>query len=265
MSQKSDARPIRDNCRRHWRRLILLLLPVSIAYGCLLALEGVAISWIDRWLPISTFESATWAALFVTAGLTFCRLCLIGVGVWLVLNRCLPTHRHFARFVLTWTVASASITAALLLIDLCQHALQYGGGNYPGETVRSILLLTIYAKIVLCFPGVRLLFGTVQPVASPSVLISWKSVSFVESIALYLLLLILKLLVESVFVTVLSYLPFVAPFWFIPDELSRLRYFVGQGTRIVAESVGVLFYIALFITSRGLITRTTSLPTIDRQ
>ena len=92
-----------------------------------------------------------------------------------------------------------------------------------------------------------------------------KSVSFAESAALYLLLLILKLIVESAFVTVVSYLPFVAPFWFIPDELSRVRYFVGQGTRIVAESLGVLFYIAFFIASTRLIARRTSMPTADRE
>lgn len=259
------SQPVDDDCRRHWRRLVLFLFPVVIAYGLLLALEGVAISWIDRWLPISTFESATRAALFVTAVLTFIRLCIIGLGVWLVLILCRQEHRQMARFALAWMVGSALVAAALLAVDLWQHMLQYGGGTYSGQTVRSILLLTIYAKVVLCYPAARLLFGTIRLGAKQNWFMSWRSVSFAESAALYLLLLILKLIVESAFVTVVSYLPFVAPFWFIPDELSRMRYFVSQGTRIVSESLGVLAYIAFFIASARLIARRASMPTSGRE
>ncbi len=254
MPQSSESRALLVYCRRHWLTLFLLLLPVIITYALLLALEGVAISSIDQWLPVSSFESATRASLFVTASLTFCRLGLIGIGVWVVLNRWQPTSRPAAHFALLWALASALVTGAVLAIDLWQHKLQYGGGNYTGEIVRSILLLTIYAKLLLCYPGVRLLCSTVRSVGTRNWSTIWSTVPIVESIALYCCVLMLKLTIESVFVTAMSYLPFVAPFWFIPDELSRTRYFVGQGTRIVAECVGVLFYVAFFVA----ISRTTS-------
>ena len=67
----------------------------------------------------------------------------------------------------------------------------------------------------------------------------WNATSLARSTQLFFLLIVLKMVVETVFVNVLSYMPFVTPFWFVPDELSRLRFFVGQGTRIVAESIGV--------------------------
>jgi hypothetical protein len=41
--------------------------------------------------------------------------------------------------------------------------------------------------------------------------------SLVHSLQLFYLLLVLKLMIENVFVTVLSYMPFVTPFWCIPD------------------------------------------------
>lgn len=233
-----------------WRRLILSLSPIVVAYAALLVLEGVAISWIDRWLPVSSFESATWAALFVTAGLTWCRLCLIGGGIWLVLHRN-EVRRSFTDFAVIWIMASMFVAGAILAIDLTQHNLQYGGASYSGETVRSILLTLVYIKILLVYPGVRLLFGALKAdeggKGGRRFLTTWRAVSLVESLKLFCLLLLLKLTVESVVVTAISYLPFVAPFWFIPGELSRLRYFVGQGTRIVSETVGLLIYVAFFV------------------
>lgn len=143
------------------------------------------------------------------------------------------------------------VAGAILVIDLSQHNLQYGGASYSGETVRSILLALVYIKILLVYPGVCLLFGALKAdeggKRGKRLLTTWRAVSLVESAKLFCLLLLLKLAVEGVVVTAISYLPFVAPFWFIPDELSRLRYFVGQGTRIVAESVGFLIYIAFFV------------------
>lgn len=225
-------------------------MPICIACAVLLALEGVAISWIDRWLPITTFEAATRSALFVTAGTTWLRFCLVGLGVYLILRRDAQTDWIGRRFGTEWAIGSAAVALAILAIDLGQHKLQYSGNSYSGETVRSILLLFIYAKILLVYPGVRLLLGAASPSGDRKergLLTAWNATSLVASTRLCLLLIVLKLTIENVFVTVLSYMPFVAPFWFVPDELSRLRYFVGQGTRIVAESFGVMFYCAFFV------------------
>ncbi|MBU2533681.1 MAG: hypothetical protein KKB37_13140 [Alphaproteobacteria bacterium] len=247
MTEAAESRDAPGPGMAIWQRAFLLLSPIVLAYAALLALEGVAISWIDRWLPVTSFESATWAALFVTAGLLWCRLCLIGIGVWLVLSGTgLPRPDGF-RFAMIWAAASMLVGVALLAIDLFQHMLQYGGGNFSGEGVRSIILSLVYAKILMVYPGVRLLFGAMQANNNDGWLGSWRATAFLDSIKLFLLLLVLQLIVDSVFVTAVSYLPFVAPFWFIPDELSRMRYFVGQGTRIAAESLGVLAYVAFFI------------------
>ena len=209
--------------------------------------NGIAISWIDKWLPITTFESATWAALFVTASLLWCRLCLVGVGVWLLLRGNKSRAPNFANMAFVWATASAIVAGAILVVDLWQHNLQHWGANFSGESVRSMLLALVYAKIALVYPGVRLLFGAARMPKRAGFRSAWGMTVFFESIGLYVLLLLLKLTIETVLVTAISYLPFVAPFWFIPDELSRLRYFVGQGSRIAAESIGMLFFVALFI------------------
>jgi len=239
-----------DWLSRNWRRLLLPLTPIFMAYAALLVLEGVAISWIDRWLPVSTFESATWAALFVTAGLMWLRLCLIGLGVYLALRFEPKSMSNGWCFGTVWAVGSAAVALALLAPELGQHKLQYGGGSYSGETVRSILLSLIYVKILLAYPGVRLLLGSAPSqgdAGARCLSAAWHATTLMQSIRLFALLLVLKLIIESVLVTVLSYMPVVAPFWFIPDELSRLRYFVGQGTRVAAETLGVLLYVAFFI------------------
>ncbi len=82
MPQPSEAGKTPDILSRNWFGAALWLSPLVVIYAASLTVEGIAISWIDKWLPITTFESATWAALFVTAGLLWCRLCLVGVGVW---------------------------------------------------------------------------------------------------------------------------------------------------------------------------------------
>lgn len=222
---------------------------IVIAYSALLALEGIAITRIDRWLSVSSFVSATWYALFVTAILTWLRLCLIGLGVQRLLITGRPCHQYGpVRFAILWGTGSAMVAGAILSTDLLQHLLQYGGESYSGETVRIFLLLFIYMKILLVYFGVRWLLVAAMPIPSSDKAVGWTSIPFTESIKVYFLLLFLKLTVENVFVAALSYLPFVAPFWFIPDELSRLRYFVGQGIRIAAESLGALVYIAFFAT-----------------
>ena len=222
---------------------------IVIAYSALLVLESVAITRIDRWLPVSSFVSATWYALFVTAILTWLRLCLIGLGVQrLMISDCSSYQDGPIRFAILWGIGSAIVAGAILSTDLLQHRLQYGAQSYSGETVRIFLLLFIYMKILLVYLGVRWLLVAAMPIPSTDGAAGWISIPFAESIKLYFFLLLLKLTVENVFVSVLSYLPFVAPFWFIPDELSRLRYFVGQGIRIAAESLGALVYIAFFAT-----------------
>ena len=247
MTQSPEIRKQFEYLGRSWQQTILLMLPLLVVYAALLTLEGIAISRIDRWLPVTTFESATWAAQFVTAGLLWCRLSLVGVGVWLVQTRNKWRVPSVTRFAFVWVTASAVVSAAILAIDLLQHSLQYGGGSFSGESVRSMLLALVYAKLVVCYPGVRLLFGAVRAPDRAGFRSDWRMTAFLESIVLYVLLLLLKLAIETVLVTAISYLPFVAPFWFIPDELSRLRYFVGQGSRIVAESIGMLLFVAFFV------------------
>ncbi|MFT7573659.1 MAG: hypothetical protein ACI9XZ_000021 [Alphaproteobacteria bacterium] len=235
---------------RNWRQSLFLLVPICVAYGALLALEGVAISWIDRWLPVSTFEAATWSVLFVTAAATWLRFCLVGLGVYLIIRRAAPTDRIGWQFGTAWAIGSAAVVLAVLALELSQHRMQYGGHSFSGEAVRYILLLFIYAKILLVYPGIRLLLGAASVVddgSSQGLLSAWNATSFVESARLLFLLIVLKLVIENVFVNVLSFMPFVAPFWFVADELSRVRFFVGQGTRIVAESLGVMFYVAFFV------------------
>ncbi len=220
---------------------------IVIAYSAFLALEGFAITRIDRWLPVSSFVSATWYALFVTAVLTWLRLCLIGLGVrLLMISDCSTSRNGLVPFAILWGMGSAIVAGAILSADLLQHRLQYGAESYSDETVRVYLLLFVYMKILLVYLGVRWLLVAAMPLPPSGGAKGWTSIPFAESIKLYIFLLLLKLTVENVLVAALSYLPFVAPFWFIPDELSRLRYFVGQGTRIAAESIGAVFYIIFF-------------------
>ena len=65
-------------------------------------------------------------------------------------------------------------------------------------------------------------------------------------------------MIENVLVTMLSYVPLIAPFWFVPDELSESRYFVGQGVRVAAESIGILLYVAFWIALDRRLTAPTS-------
>jgi hypothetical protein len=230
-------------------RLFGRLFPFLLAYAALLMLERAAIAKMDWWMEVDTMTVATRTSLFVSALATWLRLCVIGAAVWRALglfaaDGAVPVSR---RFLVLWGVVSALLAAAVLVADLWLNSLRFAEGEIGGEAVRTMWLGVIYAQLIAFWLAARLYFGAGVFGRGGTLGAAWGAVGFWRSIALFVVLVGLKLAIETVLVSLISYLPVVAPFWFIPNELAESRFFVGQGAQIAAESLGVMAYVAFFV------------------
>lgn len=67
----------------------------------------------------------------------------------------------------------------------------------------------VYAKIALVYPGVRLLLGVARMPKGTGFQSAWGMTALFESFGLYVLPLVLKLVIETVLVTAISFLSFL--------------------------------------------------------
>lgn len=236
---------------REWRRMLWLLLPFIAVFAGLQVLEAVAIARMDLWLRVETMETATRYSPVISAVALWLRLCVTGAGIYRIFNawpdgKTAPAALKFLGF---WCAISLALALSLLAIDLWRIELQFSERPTTGEMVRGLWLVSVYGQIILFYLAARLLLGAPRVGRGAPHMWSgaWRATTALQSIGFVLALLVLKLIIDNVFVTVLSYVPFISPFWFIPDELAPYRYLVAQGTRIAAESFGIVFYAAFWI------------------
>ncbi len=233
-----------------WRRILLRTLPYAILYAGLLVLENIAIARMDRWLPIDTMETATGYSALISSVSLWLRLCVIGMAVRQLLPSDADADREFStrRFLRFWCGVCLVLAALLMTVDLWRGGLQFRDPPLADDALRWSWLASVYVQVILYYLGARILFGAPGVGRNDASWTSaWAATTTLQSLGLFLLLLILNLTIENVLVTMISYIPVIAPFWFIPNELSELRYFVSQGTRIAAESLGVPLYAAFWL------------------
>ena len=239
-----------DLLARHGPALMLVLAPLMLLHAGLMAADAVAVAKMDRFLPVETMQQATGWSVILSAVAAWGRLCLIGAGVWLVLRRIdgETGAPAFRRFMLFWCAVALAFALANGGLELWRNGLRFRDWQDGGETMRALWLAGIYGQIALFWLACRLWAGAAAfargEAAGP--LGAWSRSSFALSLWICLLALLLKLAVETVLVTATSYLPVIAPFWFVPNELSESRYFVGQGTRIAVESAALVLYAAFW-------------------
>ncbi len=235
-------------------RLFWRLLPFLLVYAALLVAERFVIAKMDWFIAVDTMEVATNGSVIISAVATWARLCVIGVAVW----RALALLREdgdapgdeallSGRFLGLWAVIALLLAAALLGVDLWLNSLRFQEGEIGGETVRGMWLASIYVQLLALYLAARWFFGAGAYGRGGPLGGAWVATGIWRSLWLFVVLVGLKLVIENVFVTMISYVPVLAPFWFIPNELSESRFFVGQGARITAETLGVLLYVAFFV------------------
>lgn len=250
-SQSSESQTILLVPAQEWRRIVLVSLPLSVVYAGLLFVESFAIARIDVLLQIESFELAAWYSVYIAAASQWLRLCIIGVGVYLASNalRADDGFRLPKKFLSFWTVISLGFALSLMAVDLVLNALQFTDDPMSNLSMRWVWLGLIYVRIILLYIAARFMIGALSlgHDASSGWRAAWSATTLLQSMGLVLVLLVLKLVIDDVLVNVVSYIPVVSPFWFIPDELSPLRGIVGQGAWIVAAAIGVFFYVAFFV------------------
>lgn len=229
-----------------WRHMALILIGLCVLSGGLIILEQVSITYMDLWIPLTSMEEAEWYSIVISQTAEFSRIILVGIAVYLIAKAVvLPASGlSAARFLGFWSLVALFLALALLGLDTVGYNLQFGGVSMDGETFRTYFLLLIYAKVVVYYIALRLFLGAGKfaGVQGAGLRSSWKATSTLQSLVLFAVFLVIKLSIDGVLIPVVSYLPFVSPFWFIPDEMAPHRYLVGQGTRIVSEALALALY-----------------------
>lgn len=233
---------------RHGAALALGLAPLILLHAGVMTAEAVAIAKMDRFLPVETMQQATGWSVVLSGIATWGRLCLVGAAAWLVLRRVDGGTPPFLRFMLFWGAVALAFALANGGLELWRNALRFRDWQDGGETMRGLWLAGIYGQVVLFWVACRLWSGAgvFARAKTSGPLAAWRGSTFLLSLWICLLAILLKLTVETVLVTAASYLPVIAPFWFVPNELSETRYFVGQATRIAVESAGLALYAAFW-------------------
>lgn len=247
------------------RRGVAPLAACTIAYGGLLGLEEYAVSKMDVFLTIESMEQAEVTAIVITALAEFLRLSLIGIAIWLLLRILQRDGMVIVRrsFLSLWIAASLVASALVFGSNYTGYSAQFGEIVSDPEAFRTLLLSLIYLNIFIYYLFVRTVLGAGVGALSPKGIRSaWFATATLQSIGVLLVVVALKLSLENVAVSMLGFAPFIAPFWFIPDESAPHRYFVGQGTRIIAESLAVPLFALLWIWLSGHTVRATS-PVAD--
>ena len=239
----------------HWRRVALILIGLSILHGGLSVLEQISIMYMDYWIPLTSMEEAEWYSIAISQTAELIRFLLVGVAVLLTIRVVASPGAGSppARFLSFWSLVSLFLAVALLALDTVGYNLQFGGIAMDGETFRTYFLLLMYAKVVVYYLSLRLLFGAGKysrgrPMGLRS---AWTATSTIGSLLLFAAFLAIKLSIEGVIIPIVSYVPVVAPFWFVADELAPHRYVVGQGTRIFSEALGLSLYVLAWVSSVG--------------
>lgn len=230
-----------------WWRIARSTLPFAVAFGTILLVETILVAKIDLWLPVDSFQTAARYSVYVSAAGLWIRLCIIGAGISFSLKSLGRSPGN--QFLPFWIRVCLGLALLLMAVDFWSYRLQFFGSEGSSESTRWYWLATLYVRVALYYVATRLLLGASCMVAHREnrLAAAWTATTTVQSIAWFLALLVIKLFVDDVIVDLVSFMPVISPFWFIPDELSPMRYFFGHGIDIFAQSCGVFFYVAFWI------------------
>lgn len=237
-----------------WRRIALILIGMSLLYGGLSVLEQVSITYMDFWIPLTSMEEAEWYSIAISQTAELIRIMLVGIAVWLIAGLAAPVGGlPAAKFLGFWALVSLFLALALLGLDTVGYNLQFGSLPMDGETFRTYFLLLMYGKVLAYYICLRLLFGAAKYASGRGAGLgaAWAATSTIQSLVLFAIFVAIKLSIDGVIIPIVSYLPFVSPFWFIPDEMAPHRYIVGQGTRVVSETLALSLYAIAWLASVG--------------
>lgn len=228
--------------------IALGLLVLAALHAGFTVLEQVSIIRMDAWIPLQSMEEAEWYTLIISAAAQAIRIALVGGAVWIIarpLARAASTRVSAIRFFGFWLAVSMAIGLVTLALDGVGYWLQFSGMAMDGTTFRWSFLGLIYAKLLASAVLVSLLFGAGAFAAAPTV--SRPAAGLGARLLAFFLFLLVWLSIDGVLVPLVSYLPFVSPFWFVPNEDEPSRFFVGQGSRLAAEATAFVLYALLWI------------------
>lgn len=247
-----------------WRRIFGLVWLLCLATIGVLLLDSYAIARIEWWLPIESFQDAAWYSLFVTTLSEWVRYCIIGVGVFVAFNalRSDGGRARAGKFLGFWCLVSLFLAFSFMAVDLVLQQIQFLEEPIDNLIMRWIWLGSVYVRILLLYVAARFLLGAMAFTGGDSDHwgATWRATTMWQSIGFAFGLLALKLIVDGVFVNVVSYLPFVSPFWFIPNEMSPMRDLVARGAWIIAQGLGVFIYVAFFVSAGRRLARSEATP-----
>lgn len=233
--------------RPHLGPIALALLVLAALHVGFTILEQVSIIRMDAWIPLQSMEEAEWYTLIISSAAQAIRIGLVGCAVWFVarpLRRAASAAVSARRFLGFWFAVSLAIGAATLALDGVGYWLQFSGMAMDGTTFRWSFLGLIYAKLFAYAVLVSLLFSA-GTFAAPTLA---RPAAGLRGLLLgFFLFLLVWLSIDGVLVPLVSYLPFVSPFWFVPNEDEPSRFFVGQGSRLAAEAIAFVLYALLWI------------------
>lgn len=232
----------------HLLHISIGLLLLAGLHAALTVLEQISIVYMDAWIPLQSMEEAEWYTLVIGATAQAIRIGLVGVAVLIIarpLARTASAEFSAARFMGFWVVISLGIGAVTLALDGVGYWLQFSGMSMDGTTFRSAFLGLIYAKLIASFALVSVLFGAGAFATASTGRLAATGVR-VRIVGFFLFLLV-WLCIDGVLVPLVSYLPFVSPFWFIPGEDEPSRFLVGQGSRLAGEAVAFVLYALLWV------------------
>ena len=221
--------------RRSW--------PILAAFVALKLLEWFVLSRRDLLVPLAPdhalapFIDSVLARLFLGF-----EIILIGVIVARLLSDWRGEGSQSVAvphgFLLRWSAITAGFVVALALVDVIQIRWLFLGDEPPSAFEgKAVSLLAIYAELALAYCAIRLF------VAAPAGA-GWGFTAG-RSLGLFMRFLLVYLAIGNVLLAVIMFSPPVAVFWFLLDELSSLRFIIGELARIAADTAGAFTY-ALF-------------------
>ncbi|MGE3739728.1 MAG: hypothetical protein AB7I59_09525 [Geminicoccaceae bacterium] len=248
----------------HVVRISVGLFVLAALHTALSVLEQISIVYMDAWIPLQSMEEAEWYTLVIGASAQAARIALVGIAIVAItrpLGKAASARFSTARFIGFWLAVSLLIFAATLALDGVGYWLQFSGVAMEGTTFRWAFLGIIYAKLTTYFVLVTILFraGAFATVAAGPI----PTTGLQAGIAGFFLFLLVWLSIDGVLIPLVSYLPVVSPFWFIPNQDEPSRFLVGQGSRLAAEAVAFVLYALLWVRlfGRTLIRSTTGAVT----
>ncbi|MVS97429.1 hypothetical protein [Devosia marina] len=234
-------------------RTMVLLAGTGVLIAALSVLEQVSIVFMDHWIPLTSMEQAEWLTVAISTLAEVIKVAILGGSICLIMRPTVGKHVRWGRFLGLWGGVAVLLGALLLGFDSAGYFLQFGGMPMGGESFRAAFLLLIYAKTAVYFVVLRGLFGAGHYATGQAtgLFSAWRSTPLGTSLALTAIYIALWLSIEGVIIPMLSYLPAIAPFWFIPGEAASHRFLVGQGTRLLGEAIGAALYVLVWIWALG--------------